>query len=58
MGSPIILLAIIIAAVFIAILGVCMIGVMLYLFRQESEQKRKRDDDLFWEKERELNRDH
>ena len=58
MGSPIILLAIIIAAVFIAILGTCMIGVMLYLFRQESEQKRKRDDDLFWEKERELNRDH
>ena len=58
MGSPIILLAIIIAAVFIAILGACMIGVMLYLFRQESEQKRKRDDDLFWEKERELNRDH
>ena len=58
MGSPIILLAIIIAAVFIAILGACMIGVMLYLFRQQSEQKRKRDDDLFWEKERELNRDH
>ena len=58
MGSPIILLAIIIAVVFIAILGACMIGVMLYLFRQESEQKRKRDDDLFWEKERELNRDH
>ena len=58
MGSPIILLAIIIAAIFIAILGACMIGVMLYLFRQQSEQKRKRDDDLFWEKERELNRDH
>ena len=58
MGSPIILLAIIIAAIFVAILGACVIGGMLYLFRQESEQKRKRDDDLFWEKERELNRDH